>query len=161
MLAFLAVADLKLNFLNFVAIPISVGVGADYALNVMKRREIEGATPMKRILVQTGGAVVLCSLTTTLGYGPRYLHSTGQLHKGGPNRGMFLEITGGSAENLPIPGKGYGFETLKGAQDIGDFKALRKHRRRVLRIDLGKDVDKGLASLRHAVTEAIASLQSR
>jgi transaldolase/glucose-6-phosphate isomerase len=97
-------------------------------------------------------------LSTTLGYGPRYLHSTGQLHKGGPNRGMFLEMTGGGAENLPIPGKGYGFETLKGAQDIGDFKALRKHRRRVLRIDLGKDVAGGLSLLKRAVSEALTSL---
>ena len=97
-------------------------------------------------------------LTTTLGYGPRYLHSTGQLHKGGPNRGVFLELTGEGDEDLQIPGKGYGFDTLKGAQDIGDFKALRKHRRRVLRINVGKDVDKGLALVQRAVSEALESL---
>lgn len=60
--------EIRLNFLNFVAIPISIGVGADYALNIMKRREIVGQQAMDRLLVETGGAVVLCSLTTQLGY---------------------------------------------------------------------------------------------
>ena len=59
---------IKLNFLNFVAIPISIGVGADYALNIMKRRDLVGHAGMERLLVETGGAVVLCSLTTQLGY---------------------------------------------------------------------------------------------
>ena len=68
LIAFLALRDIKLNFLNFVALPISIGVGADYALNVMKRREIEGDDNLYRVFVETGGAVVLCSLTTTLGY---------------------------------------------------------------------------------------------
>ena len=68
LVAFLALRDIKLNFLNFVALPISIGVGADYAINVMKRRQIEGDEGLYRVLVQTGGAVVLCSLTTTLGY---------------------------------------------------------------------------------------------
>jgi uncharacterized protein len=65
---FLALNDIKLNFLNFVALPISIGVGADYALNMMKRREIAGDTQLYRVVVETGGAVILCSLTTTLGY---------------------------------------------------------------------------------------------
>ncbi len=68
LLAFLAIRDIKLNFLNFVALPISIGVGADYAINVMKRRELAGEARLHRVLVETGGAVVLCSLTTTLGY---------------------------------------------------------------------------------------------
>ncbi len=68
LVAFLALRDIKLNFLNFVALPISIGVGADYAINVMKRRQIEGDEVLYSVLVQTGGAVVLCSLTTTLGY---------------------------------------------------------------------------------------------
>lgn len=66
--AFLALRDIKLNFLNFVALPITIGIGADYAINVMKRRDIEGDEHLYRVLVQTGGAVVLCSLTTTVGY---------------------------------------------------------------------------------------------
>ena len=68
LIAFLALREIKLNFLNFVALPITIGVGADYAINVMKRREIEGDEHLYRVLVQTGGAVVLCALTTTLGY---------------------------------------------------------------------------------------------
>lgn len=68
LIAYLALRDIKLNFLNFVALPISIGVGADYAINVMKRRQIEGDEVLYSVLVQTGGAVVLCSLTTTLGY---------------------------------------------------------------------------------------------
>jgi predicted RND superfamily exporter protein len=68
LVAFLALRDIKLNFLNFVALPITVGIGADYALNVMKRRELEPDHAMDRVVIETGGAVVLCSLTTTLGY---------------------------------------------------------------------------------------------
>ena len=64
----LAALDIKLNFLNFVAIPIGIGVGADYVINLMKRREISHEGDLNRVLIETGGAVVLCSLTTTLGY---------------------------------------------------------------------------------------------
>jgi hypothetical protein len=68
LVGFLAVKDIKLNFLNFVALPISIGVGADYVMNLMKRRQIAGDHDLFRVFVETGGAVVLCSLTTTLGY---------------------------------------------------------------------------------------------
>jgi hypothetical protein len=68
LVAFLSFHGIKLNFLNFVAIPISIGVGADYALNIMKRRELTSDAALPRALIETGGAVVLCSLTTTLGY---------------------------------------------------------------------------------------------
>ena len=68
LVTFLSAQDIKLNFLNFVALPISIGVGADYALNIMKRRELTGDAHLSKALVETGGAVVLCSLTTTLGY---------------------------------------------------------------------------------------------
>ena len=68
LVAFLSFRGIKLNFLNFVALPISVGVGADYALNIMKRRELTSDAGLAKGLVETGGAVVLCSLTTTLGY---------------------------------------------------------------------------------------------
>jgi len=68
LVAFLYFDHIKLNFLNFVALPISIGVGADYALNIMKRRELTSDAALPRALVETGGAVVLCSLTTTLGY---------------------------------------------------------------------------------------------
>jgi predicted RND superfamily exporter protein len=68
MVAFLALKDIKLNFLNFVALPITFGIGVDYAVNMMQRARIEGVAHMQRIIVETGGAVVLCSLTTILGY---------------------------------------------------------------------------------------------
>jgi hypothetical protein len=68
LVGYLALRDIKLNFLNFVALPITLGVGADYAINLMKRREIEGDEHLYRVMVQTGGAVVLCALTTTVGY---------------------------------------------------------------------------------------------
>jgi predicted RND superfamily exporter protein len=68
LVAFLSFHGIKLNFLNFVALPISIGVGADYALNIMKRRELTGDAALPKALIETGGAVVLCSLTTTLGY---------------------------------------------------------------------------------------------
>jgi hypothetical protein len=83
-------------------------------------------------------------LATTLGYGPRFLHSTGQLHKGGPNSGLFIQFTADDAQDAAIPGRDYGFATLRRAQALGDLKALRKHGRRVMRIHLGSDVNAGL-----------------
>jgi glucose-6-phosphate isomerase len=91
---------------------------------------------------------------TTLGYGPRFLHSTGQFHKGGPNTGLFLQLTAGDEVDLPIPGEPYSFGTLKHAQAIGDLEALRQHGRRVVRIDLGADLGAGLAALATAIQAA-------
>ena len=90
-------------------------------------------------------------VATTVGYGPRFLHSTGQLHKGGPNTGLFLQITAEDASDLPIPGEPYTFGVLKAAQALGDFQALRAKGRRILRVHLGPDVEGGLARLREAV----------
>jgi hypothetical protein len=85
-------------------------------------------------------------LATTLAYGPRYLHSTGQLHKGGPATGLFIQITGEDAEDANIPGAGHGFSALKSAQALGDLEALRERGRRVIRIHLkgkpGPSLDK-------------------
>ncbi len=78
-------------------------------------------------------------LATTLGYGPRFLHSTGQYHKGGPNTGLFLQITVEEPEDMPIPDRSYTFGTFKRAQALGDLEALRKHGRRVIRVHLDKD----------------------
>src|SRR5438874_3517877 len=82
-------------------------------------------------------------VATTAGYGPRYLHSTGQLHKGGPNTGVFLQLVGDDAKDLEIPGERFSFGVLKQAQALGDFQALRNHGRRVLRVQL-RDVTQGL-----------------
>jgi transaldolase/glucose-6-phosphate isomerase len=87
-------------------------------------------------------------VATTLGYGPRYLHSTGQLHKGGPNRGVFLVLTSDDRRDLPIPGRKYTFGQMKAFQAIGDFQVLRARGRRALHIHLGADVPAELRRLR-------------
>jgi transaldolase/glucose-6-phosphate isomerase len=86
-------------------------------------------------------------VATTVGFGPRYLHSTGQAHKGGPNSGVFLVITCDDAEDLPVPDQRYSFGTIKRLQARGDFEVLSSRGRRVLRVHL-KDVAKGLRDLR-------------
>ena len=86
-------------------------------------------------------------IATTLGYGPRFLHSTGQLHKGGPNTGVFLEITSDDAEDLPITGQKITFGVLKQAQALGDYAVLAERDRRIIRVHLGRDVPAGLERL--------------
>jgi transaldolase/glucose-6-phosphate isomerase len=94
-------------------------------------------------------------VATTLGYGPRFLHSTGQLHKGGPNSGVFLQITSDDAQDLPIPGEPYTFGVLKAAQALGDFVCLGKRNRRAIRVHLGADVEAGLKKLQAAVEKVL------
>ena len=84
---------------------------------------------------------------TTVGYGPRFLHSTGQLHKGGPDNGVFIQLTAADSKDFPIPGETYSFSTLKDAQALGDFQSLIAHGRRAIRVDLGSDVVAGLQRL--------------
>ena len=86
-------------------------------------------------------------VATTLGYGPRYMHSTGQLHKGGPNAGVMILLTYDAEADLPIPGNEYGFATLQRAQALGDFRSLNNKNRRVIRIHLGKNVEQSLKKL--------------
>ena len=94
-------------------------------------------------------------VATCLGFGPRFLHSTGQAYKGGPNSGVFLQITCDDAVDLPVPGQKYTFGVVKAAQARGDFQVLIDRNRRALRVHLGKDVGKGLATLHKLVQEAI------
>src|SRR6202043_3379588 len=86
-------------------------------------------------------------VATVLGFGPRFLHSTGQAYKGGPNSGVFLQITCDDAIDLPVPGQKYTFSIVKAAQARGDFAVLAERGRRALRVHLGKDVAAGLATL--------------
>jgi hypothetical protein len=86
-------------------------------------------------------------VATTTGYGPRFLHSTGQLHKGGSNEGVFLQLTDNDRTDLPVPGEPYTFSTLKDAQALGDFSSLAKRDRRALRMHLGKNAVEGLRKL--------------
>ncbi len=91
---------------------------------------------------------------TTLLNGPRYLHSTGQLHKGGPDTGLYIILVGEEKEDLAIPGEKFGFATLHQAQALGDFRSLDDKGRRVIRIHLGKDIDSGLDKLYQSIVEA-------
>ena len=95
-------------------------------------------------------------VATVLGFGPRFLHSTGQAYKGGPNSGVFLQITGDDANDLPVPGQKYTFGIVKAAQARGDFAVLAERGRRALRVHLGKNLKTGLAMLMRAVQKAIA-----
>jgi transaldolase/glucose-6-phosphate isomerase len=94
-------------------------------------------------------------VATCLGFGPRFLHSTGQAYKGGPNSGVFLQITCDDAVELPVPGQKYTFGTVKAAQARGDFQVLAERGRRALRVHLGKDLKSGLATLQAAVRKAL------
>jgi transaldolase / glucose-6-phosphate isomerase len=94
-------------------------------------------------------------VATCLGFGPRFLHSTGQAYKGGPNSGVFLQITCDDAVSLPVPGQKYTFGVVKAAQARGDFQVLAERGRRALRVHLGKDVNAGLTQLEEAVREAL------
>ena len=93
---------------------------------------------------------------TCLGFGPRFLHSTGQAYKGGPNSGVFLQITAADPFDLEVPGQRYGFSVVKAAQARGDFDVLAERGRRALRVHLTGDLDSGLAALAKAVDEALA-----
>ena len=92
---------------------------------------------------------------TTTGYGPRFLHSTGQLHKGGPDSGVFIQVTAADARDVEIPGEPYTFSTLKQAQALGDFRSLATRGRRAVRVELGPDVNAGLQRLYDLVREAV------
>src|SRR5579885_2490434 len=94
-------------------------------------------------------------VATVLGFGPRFLHSTGQAYKGGPNSGVFLQITCDDPEDLPVPGQAYTFGIVKAAQARGDFEVLAERGRRALRVQLPAPPAAGLATLARAVTAAL------
>jgi transaldolase / glucose-6-phosphate isomerase len=94
-------------------------------------------------------------VATCLGFGPRFLHSTGQGYKGGPASGVFLQVTCDDAVDVPVPGQRYTFGVVKAAQARGDFQVLADRDRRALRVHLGKNVTSGLAALETAMREAL------
>jgi len=94
-------------------------------------------------------------VATCLGFGPRFLHSTGQAYKGGPNSGVFLQVTCDDSVELPVPGQKYTFGVVKAAQARGDFQVLADRGRRALRVHLGSNVKAGLAALQAAVQKAL------
>ncbi len=95
-------------------------------------------------------------VATVLGFGPRFLHSTGQAYKGGPNSGVFLQITCDEPDDLPVPQQRYTFGIVKAAQARGDFQVLADRHRRALRVHLTKDIATGLNQLRDLICAALA-----
>ena len=94
-------------------------------------------------------------VATCLGFGPRFLHSTGQAYKGGPNSGVFLQVTCDDAQDVPIPGQKYTFGIVKAAQARGDFDVLADRKRRALRVHLPANLADALPKLERAITEAL------
>jgi transaldolase/glucose-6-phosphate isomerase len=94
-------------------------------------------------------------VATVLGFGPRFLHSTGQAYKGGPNSGVFLQVTCDDAQDLPVPGQQYTFGIVKAAQARGDFQVLADRNRRALRVHLGSDVKAGITKLSGLIKEIL------
>jgi transaldolase/glucose-6-phosphate isomerase len=124
-----------------------LGPGDYLALNAF----LEPSAPVVAVLQAIRESVRgSARVATTVGFGPRFLHSTGQLHKGGPPSGVFLLITADEGDPLPIPGRRLGFGELCRAQARGDQEVLSARGRRVLRVHLGGDLKAGLAALRRA-----------
>lgn len=99
-------------------------------------------------------------VATCLGFGPRFLHSTGQAYKGGPATGVFLQITADDSVNLPVPGQKYTFGVIKAAQALGDLRVLTSRGRRVLRAHLPANVGAGLQTLQNAIAELLGQLRT-
>ncbi len=116
----------------------------------------ERSAARDRLLAQLRGVTrKRTSRATTLGYGPRFLHSTGQLHKGGANNGVFLQLTADVVgADLAIPGEAYTFGALRDAQALGDLQVLQRRGRRAIRVHLGQDIDAGLERLLAVMTAA-------
>jgi len=114
-------------------------------------KETEAALQRIRLKVRDSRKVA-----TTVGFGPRFLHSTGQLHKGGPDTGVFLQVTAEPAASVPIPGKPWGFGEVVAAQAAGDLAALQSRGRRALTVHLSQDVPAGLEALQAAVAGALS-----
>jgi len=125
---------------DYVSLQAYLPFGQDDALERLRRTVRDGLD----------GAAV------TAGYGPRFLHSTGQAYKGGPNRGVFLQVTCDDAKDLAVPGQRYTFGVVKAAQARGDFQVLAERDRRALRVHLGPDVAAGLKTLNAALEKALA-----
>jgi transaldolase/glucose-6-phosphate isomerase len=94
-------------------------------------------------------------VATCVGFGPRFLHSTGQAYKGGPNSGVFIQITADDAADLAVPGHKATFGVVEAAQARGDFQVLAERGRRALRVHLGRDVAAGLSALADATRRAL------
>jgi transaldolase/glucose-6-phosphate isomerase len=126
----------------------TAGEGDYVALQAYLEPEDDTTEMLQRIRV---GLRARLGVATTTGYGPRFLHSTGQFHKGGRNSGLFLQLVDDTARDIEVPGTRYSFGELIAAQSIGDYQALVARDRRVLRINLGSDPVKGLTVVGEAL----------
>jgi transaldolase/glucose-6-phosphate isomerase len=117
----------------------------------MTESHVEALQEMRGVI---GGAG---QTATCLGFGPRFLHSTGQAYKGGPNSGVFLQITCDDAQDVPVPGRTFTFGVVKAAQARGDLGVLEERGRRAIRVHLGEDVEAGLQALKAAIDAAYES----
>jgi transaldolase/glucose-6-phosphate isomerase len=148
-----AVADAK-SLANYLRAHLGRLKAGDYFATlafIEMNAEHEGSLQRMRHAVRDKKKIATC-----LGFGPRFLHSTGQAYKGGPNTGVFLQITCDDGADLPVPGQKYTFGVVKAAQARGDFAVLAERNRRALRVHLGADVRAGLAALNAAIAEALA-----
>jgi transaldolase/glucose-6-phosphate isomerase len=129
-----------------------IGAGDYFAVlgYIPMNAENEKALQAIRVSVRDAKKVATC-----LGFGPRFLHSTGQAYKGGPNSGVFLQITCDDSSDLAVPGQKYTFGVVKAAQARGDFAVLAERGRRALRVHLGKNLKSGLNVLAKAVTQSL------
>lgn len=130
-----------------------VGAGDYFALLAYIQMDAEHETLLQKLrqALRDKKRVATC-----LEFGPRFLHSTGQAYKGGPNSGVFLQVTCDDNADLPVPGQTYTFGVVKAAQARGDFQVLAERGRRALRVHLGKDLASGLARLSAAFHQALA-----
>ena len=124
----------------------NAGMGDYVAINAYLPRNPELVVALEQLRHAIGAST---GCATTLGFGPRFLHSTGQLHKGGPDSGLFLQITSEPVEDLAIPAQGMSFAALERAQALGDYEALAARGRRILRVNLPSP--KGVQSLLDAL----------
>ncbi len=130
-----------------------LGAGDYFALlgYIQMTADHEEALQSMRVQVRDRKRVATC-----LGFGPRFLHSTGQAYKGGPNSGVFLQVTCDDAQDVPIPGQKYTFGIVKAAQARGDFDVLAERKRRALRVHLPANLADALPKLESAITEALS-----
>jgi transaldolase/glucose-6-phosphate isomerase len=126
--------------------------GSYFAVMAFTTRTEASDDAVRRVRAQVRDA---SRLATTAGYGPRFLHSTGQLHKGGPPVGLFLQIVQEDQVDVPVPGEPYGFSELKAAQALGDLQSLEKRNYPVVRVDLGEKPEEGWRALAEAVEQAV------
>jgi len=130
----------------------SLKPGAYVAINAFIRTTTENVEALQAVRKELRDRF---KVATTLGFGPRYLHSTGQIHKGGPDNGLFILITKEDDEDVPLPGGAYSFGVLKSAQSLGDYEALKNKGRRIIRLHLERESELG------GVLDAVKTIGAR